>query len=40
MLKGEDGYKLKEKLDIDTKEPVRIVGLTSPKTEILTDGHP
>jgi hypothetical protein len=47
FLKGEDGYELGEQLDfhdLDGKEgnrPVpRIIGKTSPKTEIFTEGHP
>lgn len=47
FLKSEDGYSLGEQLDYhdlegkETKNPVpRIIGKTSPKTEILTEGHP
>ena len=49
FLRGKDGYELAESLtftDLDGKEradgkPVpRIIGKTSPKTEILTEGHP
>ena len=47
FLKGSDGYELGEQLDFhdlegrETNKPVpRIIGKTSPKAEILTEGHP